>query len=95
MRELFALFVSEQEKGETNYEKESNFLSACRDYDRIACACSGGGVSSNDASKDSGKSSADTEVGVEQTAKPQAPPEDAPVGGKFVVQITPVPSHRI
>ena len=52
-------------------------------------ACSGGGVSSNDASKDSGKSSADTEVGVEQTAKPQAPPEDAPVGGKFVVQITP------
>ena len=37
MRELFALFVSEQEKGETNYEKESNFLSACRDYDRIAC----------------------------------------------------------
>ena len=56
-------------------------------------ACSGGSVSSN-SSSDSGKgddkaSSADSEVGVEQTGEPQAPPEDAPVGGQFVVQITP------
>lgn len=56
-------------------------------------ACSGGSVSSNSSSgsgkEDDKKSSADSEVGVEQTAEPQAPPEDAPVGGQFVVQITP------
>lgn len=54
-------------------------------------ACGGGGVSSNSSSgkEDSKESTADEEVGVEQTADPQAPPEDAPVGGKFVVQITP------
>ena len=46
-------------------------------------ACGGGGVSSNSSSSkgndDSKKSEADSEVGVEQTATPQAPPEDAPV----------------
>lgn len=56
-------------------------------------ACGGGGVSSNSSSSkgndDSKKSEADSEVGVEQTATPQAPPEDAPVGGQFVVQIQP------
>lgn len=54
-------------------------------------ACGGGGVSSNSSTgkEDSKESSADSEVGVEQTAEPQAPPEDAPVGGQFVVQITP------
>lgn len=51
-------------------------------------ACSGGSVSSKDAGKDSG-SDADTQTGVEQTAKPQAPPEDAPVGGQFVVRHLP------
>lgn len=55
-------------------------------------ACGGGGVSSNSSlgkgdSKEA--STADKEVGVEQTAEPQAPPEDAPVGGQFVVQIAP------
>lgn len=55
-----------------------------------SAACSGGGVSSKSASgKEDAKKSADNEVGVEQTAEPQAPPEDAPVGGKFVVQIGP------
>ena len=55
-------------------------------------ACGGGGVSSNSSSgKGDSKeaSTADKEVGVEQTAEPQAPPEDAPVGGQFVVQIAP------
>ena len=54
-------------------------------------ACGGGGVSSNSSTgkEDRKESSADSEVGVEQTAEPQAPPEDAPVGGQFVVQITP------
>lgn len=55
-------------------------------------ACGGGGVSSNSSSgKGDSKeaSTADEEVGVEQTAEPQAPPEDAPVGGQFVVQINP------
>ena len=50
-------------------------------------ACGGGGVSSNSSSSkgndDSKKSEADSEVGVEQTATPQAPPEDAPVGGQY------------
>ena len=55
-------------------------------------ACGGGGVSSNSSTgKEDSKeeNSADSEVGVEQTATPQAPPEDAPVGGQFVVQIAP------
>ena len=55
-------------------------------------ACGGGGVSSNSSSgKGDSKeaSTTDKEVGVEQTAEPQAPPEDAPVGGQFVVQIVP------
>lgn len=51
-------------------------------------ACSGGSVSSKDAKKSNG-GDADTKVGVEQTAKPKAPPKDAPVGGQAVIRIEP------
>ena len=58
-------------------------------------ACSGGGVSSNDASKDSGKSSADTEVGVEQTAKPQRLRKTRRLEESLSFRSHRVPSHRI
>lgn len=51
-------------------------------------ACGGGGVSSKDQRKEDSKS--DKQVGIEISSEEQGPPpEDAPVGGQFVVGITP------
>lgn len=51
-------------------------------------ACGGGGVSSKDQRKEDSKS--DKQVGIEISSEEQGPPpEDAPVGGQFVVGISP------